>query len=104
MGRANSRWKIALLRYFNPIGAHPSGRIGEDSNGTPNNLFPYIARMAVERLPELRVCGGDYPTPDGTGMRDYIHVCDLAEGLVRAVEQIDTFAGAEAIIEHYLTK
>lgn len=97
VAKVNSRWKIALLRYFNPVGAHPSGRIGEDSNGIPNNLFPYIAQVAVGRLSELKVLGGDYPTPDGTGVRDYIHVCDLAEGHVRAVERIDTFTGAEAI-------
>jgi UDP-glucose 4-epimerase len=73
-------WRIARLRYFNPVGAHPSGRIGEDPNGPPNNLFPLISRVASGRLPFLRVYGSDWPTPDGTGIRDYIHVMDLAEG------------------------
>ncbi|MDK9705310.1 MAG: UDP-glucose 4-epimerase GalE [Sulfuritalea sp.] len=73
-------WSIALLRYFNPVGAHPSGLIGEDPNGIPNNLMPFVTQVAVGRRPELRVFGGDYPTPDGTGVRDYIHVMDLAEG------------------------
>jgi UDP-glucose 4-epimerase len=97
VARADVHWKIALLRYFNPVGAHASGRIGEDPNGIPNNLFPYIAQVAVGRLDELKVFGGDYPTPDGTGVRDYIHVCDLAEGHVRAVECIESLVGAEAI-------
>jgi UDP-glucose 4-epimerase len=73
-------WSVALLRYFNPVGAHPSGLMGEDPNGIPNNLMPFIAQVAVGRLPELQVFGGDYPTPDGSGVRDYIHVMDLAEG------------------------
>ena len=73
-------WSIALLHYFNPVGAHPSGLIGEDPNGIPNNLMPFVTQVAVGRLPELRVFGGDYPTPDGSGVRDYIHVMDLAEG------------------------
>jgi UDP-glucose 4-epimerase len=77
---AASGWSIALLRYFNPVGAHPSGLIGEDPNGIPNNLMPYVTQVAVGRLAELQVFGGDYPTPDGTGVRDYIHVMDLAEG------------------------
>ena len=97
VAHADARWKIALLRYFNPVGAHPSGRIGEDPNGIPNNLFPYIAQVAIGRLAELKVYGNDYPTPDGTGVRDYIHVCDLADGHVRAVESIDSFEGAEPI-------
>ncbi len=73
-------WSIALLRYFNPVGAHPGGLIGEDPNGIPNNLMPFVTQVAVGRLPELQVFGGDYPTPDGSGVRDYIHVMDLAEG------------------------
>ena len=73
-------WSIALLRYFNPVGAHPSGLIGEDPNGIPNNLMPFITQVAVGRRPELQIFGGDYPTPDGSGVRDYIHVMDLAEG------------------------
>lgn len=81
-------WNIALLRYFNPIGAHPSGMIGEDPNGIPNNLVPYIAQVAVGKLAQLRVFGNDYPTPDGTGVRDYIHVVDLAEGHLRAIETL----------------
>jgi len=97
VAHADARWEIALLRYFNPVGAHPSGRIGEDPKGIPNNLFPYIAQVAVGRLAELKVYGGDYPTPDGTGVRDYIHVCDVAHGHVRAVECLDGFHGAVPI-------
>ena len=81
-------WKIALLRYFNPIGAHDSGLIGEDPNGIPNNLMPYIAQVAIGKLPQLSVFGDDYPTPDGTGIRDYIHVVDLAKGHVKAIEAL----------------
>jgi UDP-glucose 4-epimerase len=95
--RADKSWKIALLRYFNPIGAHPSGLIGENPNGIPNNLMPYIMKVAVGELPELHVFGNDYPTPDGTGVRDYIHVCDLAAGHVKALEKIDHLDGARAI-------
>ena len=84
--RADPTWRIGLLRYFNPVGAHPSGRIGEDPGGIPNNLMPYIAQVAVGTLGELAVFGGDYPTPDGTGVRDYIHVVDLALGHLRALE------------------
>ena len=73
-------WRIARLRYFNPVGAHPSGRIGEDPSGIPNNLFPFVSQVAVGRRAELQVFGGDWPTPDGSGIRDYIHVMDLAEG------------------------
>jgi UDP-glucose 4-epimerase len=83
---ADPAWNIVVLRYFNPVGAHPSGRIGEDPCGVPNNLLPYIAQVAVGRHPFLRVWGGDYPTPDGTGVRDYIHVVDLAIGHLRALE------------------
>jgi UDP-glucose 4-epimerase len=97
LARSDSRWKIALLRYFNPVGAHSSGMIGEDPEGIPNNLFPYICQVAAARLDELKVFGADYPTPDGTGIRDYIHVCDLAEGHVRTLNRIDNFKGAEAI-------
>lgn len=90
---ADERWNVALLRYFNPVGAHPSGRIGEDPSGTPNNLFPYIAQVAVGRRDQLFVFGDDYPTADGTGVRDYIHVVDLAIGHVRALEKLATDPG-----------
>jgi UDP-glucose 4-epimerase len=83
---AEPAWQIALLRYFNPVGAHPSGRIGEDPRGIPNNLMPYVARVAVGIYPELTVFGNDYPTCDGTGVRDYIHVVDLAKGHVAALK------------------
>ena len=85
-----------LLRYFNPIGAHESGKIGEDPNGVPNNLMPYITQTALGRLKELHVFGNDYPTPDGTGVRDYIHVVDLAEGHVAAIEYARDHTGCEA--------
>ncbi len=85
---AEPDWRIALLRYFNPVGAHKSGRIGEDPRGIPNNLMPYIAQVAVGRREYLNVFGDDYPTPDGTGVRDYIHVVDLAQGHVKAVEKL----------------
>ncbi|MFG8918939.1 GDP-mannose 4,6-dehydratase, partial [Pseudomonas aeruginosa] len=88
LARSDARWSIAVLRYFNPIGAHESGLIGEDPCGTPNNLLPYIAQVAVGRLSRLTVHGGDYPTIDGTGVRDYIHVCDLAAGHTRALEYL----------------
>ena len=91
--RAEPAWRIALLRYFNPVGAHPSGRIGEDPGGIPNNLMPYIAQVAVGKLRELAVFGGDYPTPDGTGVRDYIHVVDLARGHVCAIRKLETNCG-----------
>jgi UDP-glucose 4-epimerase len=81
----NSEWNVCLLRYFNPIGAHPSGQIGEDPQGIPNNLMPFIAQVAVGKLDKLRVFGDDYPTVDGTGVRDYIHVVDLAKGHVQAL-------------------
>lgn len=84
--RADNHWQVALLRYFNPVGAHSSGRIGEDPQGKPNNLMPYIARVAVGEYEHLSVFGGDYPTPDGTGVRDYIHVVDLAKGHVKALQ------------------
>lgn len=85
LARAEPDWHIALLRYFNPVGAHSSGRIGEDPQGIPNNLMPYVARVAVGTYPELSVFGSDYPTVDGTGVRDYIHVVDLAKGHVAAL-------------------
>jgi UDP-glucose 4-epimerase len=93
---SDSEWSIALLRYFNPIGAHPSGCIGEDPNGIPNNLMPYITQVAVGKLKELRVFGNDYPTVDGTGVRDYIHVVDLAIGHVKALEKVMNTTGVEA--------
>jgi UDP-glucose 4-epimerase len=83
------RWSIALLRYFNPVGAHPSGLIGEDPNGIPNNLLPYISQVAIGKLSELSVYGDDYPTVDGTGVRDYIHVVDLAAGHLKALQAIN---------------
>ena len=86
----SSPWGVSLLRYFNPIGAHPSGRIGEDPQGIPNNLMPYIAQVAVGKLPELKIFGDDYPTVDGTGVRDYIHVVDLARGHVQAVKKLES--------------
>ncbi|WP_192986698.1 UDP-glucose 4-epimerase GalE [Carnobacterium mobile] len=86
--KADNTWSIALLRYFNPIGAHESGRIGEDPNGIPNNLMPYITQVAVGKREELSVFGSDYNTPDGTGVRDYIHVVDLAKGHLKAVEKV----------------
>ena len=88
LAAADPEWRVALLRYFNPVGAHASGRIGEDPNGLPNNLMPYVSQVAVGRLPQLRVFGGDYPTSDGTGVRDYIHVVDLAVGHVAAVRRL----------------
>ncbi|GAA5525772.1 UDP-glucose 4-epimerase [Microbulbifer aestuariivivens] len=84
----DSQWKVSLLRYFNPIGAHESGRIGEDPRGTPNNLLPYVAQVAVGRLPSLQVFGDDYDTVDGTGVRDYIHVVDLARGHLAALDKL----------------
>jgi UDP-glucose 4-epimerase len=90
---ADPGWHIALLRYFNPVGAHKSGRIGEDPRGIPNNLMPYISQVAVGRREHLNVFGNDYPTPDGTGVRDYIHVVDLAQGHVKAVEKLDEGPG-----------
>lgn len=90
MARADASWHIALLRYFNPVGAHESGLIGEDPRGIPNNLMPYIAQVAGGRRPQLNVFGGDYATPDGTGVRDYIHVVDLAHGHVAALNLLHT--------------
>ena len=90
---ADTSWNIAILRYFNPIGAHPSGRIGEDPNGIPNNLVPYITQVAVGKLKALNVYGDDYVTPDGTGVRDYIHVVDLALGHLKALEKLQSKPG-----------
>ena len=88
LGAAEPGWQTACLRYFNPVGAHESGRIGEDPRGVPNNLMPYVAQVAVGRRAQLQVFGHDYPTPDGTGVRDYIHVMDLAEGHVAALRRL----------------
>jgi len=88
LGAADPAWQTACLRYFNPVGAHESGRIGEDPRGTPNNLMPYVAQVAVGRRAQLQVFGDDYATPDGTGVRDYIHVSDLAEGHVAALRRL----------------
>jgi UDP-glucose 4-epimerase len=90
---ADAEWNIILLRYFNPIGAHKSGRIGEDPKGIPNNLLPYISQVAVGKLEALGVFGNDYDTPDGTGVRDYIHVVDLAMGHVKAIEKLQDKEG-----------
>lgn len=94
---ADNEWSVALLRYFNPIGAHKSGLLGEDPNGIPNNLFPYIAQVATGKLACLGVFGNDYDTPDGTGVRDYIHVVDLATGHLNAVEYVLGHTGVEAV-------
>ncbi len=94
---SDKEWTVALLRYFNPIGAHKSGLIGEDPKGIPNNLMPYISQVAVGKRPELHVFGNDYPTPDGTGVRDYIHVVDLARGHVKAIEWALKNTGCEAV-------
>ena len=91
--KADPEWNVILLRYFNPIGAHKSGTIGENPNGIPNNLMPYITQVAVGKLKELGVFGDDYDTPDGTGVRDYIHVVDLAKGHVKALKKIEENAG-----------
>ena len=87
---APNRWRFASLRYFNPVGAHPSGRMGEDPNGVPNNLFPFVSQVAIGRREQLQVFGGDWPTPDGSGVRDYIHVMDLAEGHLAALNCLMT--------------
>jgi UDP-glucose 4-epimerase len=92
---SDADWNIALLRYFNPVGAHASGLIGEDPRGIPNNLMPYVAQVAVGRRPHLNVFGGDYPTPDGTGVRDYIHVVDLARGHVAALNRLHQLGGVQ---------
>ena len=94
LGAADPAWQTACLRYFNPVGAHESGLIGEDPRGVPNNLMPYVAQVAVGRRSHLGVYGNDYPTPDGTGVRDYIHVMDLAEGHVAALQRLLAHSGS----------
>lgn len=94
--KANPEFKTIALRYFNPVGAHESGLIGEDPNGIPNNLLPYIAQVAIGRLEKLGIFGDDYPTKDGTGVRDYIHVMDLAEGHLKALDHLPAIAGYKA--------
>ena len=93
--KADHEWNVILLRYFNPIGAHESGRIGEDPKGIPNNLLPYVAQVAVGKLEKLGVFGDDYDTPDGTGVRDYIHVVDLAKGHVASLAKIEEKCGCK---------
>ncbi|MBK7857064.1 MAG: UDP-glucose 4-epimerase GalE [Archangiaceae bacterium] len=97
LARSDPSWRIALLRYFNPVGAHPSGRLGEDPRGVPNNLMPYLLHVATGRQPHLKVFGNDWPTPDGTGVRDYIHVVDLAKGHVAAVAKLESLDGCVAL-------
>ena len=97
MQKADPEWNVILLRYFNPIGAHPSGTMGENPNGIPNNLMPYITQVAVGKLEQLGVFGDDYDTPDGTGVRDYIHVVDLAKGHLSAISWVRNHKGAEPI-------
>ncbi len=94
---SDASWKVALLRYFNPVGAHESGLIGEDPNGIPNNLMPFVSQVAVGRRPHVNVFGGDYPTPDGTGVRDYIHVVDLAKGHLAALQALDGWEGSQPL-------
>lgn len=93
LAASDTRWSVAILRYFNPVGAHESGLIGEDPKGTPNNLLPFILKVAIGKIPELSVFGDDYPTPDGTGVRDYIHVVDLADGHLKALRSIGQRSG-----------
>jgi UDP-glucose 4-epimerase len=95
--RSDPSWHLSILRYFNPVGAHASGLIGEDPQGTPNNLLPFVAQVAVGRREFLNVWGNDYPTPDGTGVRDYIHVVDLALGHLKALERLQDHAECQAI-------
>ncbi|GHF81089.1 UDP-glucose 4-epimerase GalE [Thalassotalea marina] len=97
LAKSDEAWSIISLRYFNPIGAHKTGLIGENPNGIPNNLLPYVAQVAVGRLPQLQVFGDDYNTPDGTGVRDYIHVVDLAIGHVKALESLADIKGCQPI-------
>jgi UDP-glucose 4-epimerase len=93
LGNAEKDWNIVILRYFNPVGAHPSGRIGEDPNGIPNNLMPFVAQVAIGKLPVLKIYGRKFDTPDGTGVRDYIHIVDLAKGHVAALDRITKSSG-----------
>ena len=93
IAKSDPQWRVVLLRYFNPVGAHPSGKIGENPNGIPNNLMPYITQVAIGKRAELGIFGNDYPTPDGTGVRDYIHVVDLAKGHVAAIKAIGMQSG-----------
>lgn len=97
LAAADAEWRITLLRYFNPVGAHPSGLIGEDPNGIPNNLMPFISQVAVGKRTQLSVFGSDYPTADGTGVRDYIHVMDLARGHLQALKYLQQHTGIEAV-------
>ena len=101
VAKSDDEWDIVLLRYFNPIGAHESGLIGEDPKGIPNNLLPYVAKVAVGRLPSVGVFGDDYPTPDGTGVRDYIHVVDLAKGHVCALNWMGGKVGSDQGADHH---
>jgi UDP-glucose 4-epimerase len=100
LAASDASWRITCLRYFNPVGAHESGLIGEDPNGVPNNLMPFLARVAAGKLPCLNIFGGDYDTLDGTGVRDYIHVMDLAEGHAAALSFLSQSAGWHAFKEH----
>jgi UDP-glucose 4-epimerase len=93
----DDRWQVLALRYFNPVGAHPSGRMGEDPDGIPNNLMPYVMQVATGRHPHVRVFGDDYPTRDGTGIRDYIHVVDLAAGHLAALRAVEGVKGMQAL-------
>lgn len=93
LGASDPSWRIAMLRYFNPVGAHPTGLIGEDPSGTPNNLLPYVAQVAIGRREKVTVHGGDYPTSDGTGVRDYVHVMDLAQGHIAALDFLAAHRG-----------
>jgi UDP-glucose 4-epimerase len=95
--QSDPRWRVASLRYFNPVGAHPSGQIGEDPAGIPNNLMPYITQVAAGAREQLAVFGGDYPTPDGTGVRDYIHVMDLAEGHLAALSYLQKHEAGQCL-------
>jgi UDP-glucose 4-epimerase len=97
IARSDGEWRIINLRYFNPVGAHESGLIGEDPKGTPNNLMPYLLQVAIGRRPELRIFGGDYPTPDGTCIRDFIHVQDLADGHLAALKYLQAKSGCTAV-------